>query len=145
MKTPSADWGKLRQTMAVRRWPPHTARTPRAEFGQLDLYQQQTDLTKKKLHKPAGPETSVFLIYLSLTNTSHFLHSLGKAHPQQIISLCNYSFLCWMSHVQMSLLEIGKGLLFPEEARRPATFGRNRRYLCPFASGTRVLPRITCL
>lgn len=36
---------------------------------------QQTDL---KIHKPAGPETSVFRIYLLLTNTSHFYIALGK-------------------------------------------------------------------
>lgn len=63
------------QAMAVRRQLPCTARTPRAEYGQLELYQQQTDL---KIHKPVGPETSVFFIYPLLTNTSHFHIALGK-------------------------------------------------------------------
>lgn len=46
-----------------------TARTPSAEFGQLELYQQEADV---KIHKPVGPETSVSLVYPSLTNTSRF-------------------------------------------------------------------------
>jgi len=61
------------------------ARTPRAELGQLELYQQQTDLTK--IHKPAGPETSIFLIYPSLTNTSHFYIALGNS------CAANYQFM----------------------------------------------------
>ena len=61
--------------MAVRRQLPRTARTPSAAFGQLELYQQQADL---KIHKPAGPEPSVFLVYPLLTNTSRFYIALGK-------------------------------------------------------------------
>lgn len=49
-----------------------------------------------------------------------------------------------MSHVQRSLLEIGKRLLFPEEEGRWATSGQNKK-ISFFTGRTRVLARITCL